>query len=306
MRRLSWTSLDRRSRTAPSTAIATTRAPYQAPSSAPSETRATTSSPAQVASHTLRSSGPRGSAAPPATSSTNRRRRSSSAISHDRTSGSQSGSSPRSASPTVPEPIASACSAASPATPSRIRDPSPDQRWYSTVPGRSVSCAASPIAPAASENSWCFPFERRSDRNVRRAPSGDHRAPRSSFGPHVTWRQPEPSVAASTILPRGFPSSPSRTSQVIATCAPSGLGTGSAGSPGRPNPGPSTDRVNASISAYRGVARRSRSTVREPTGPDRVGRPGYTRRPWAPTPSSSTARASTTSATSRSNCRATG
>ena len=109
-------------------------------------------------------------------------------------------------------PRASACSAASPATPARTRVPSADHRCHSTVPGSAASAGPrrSRCAPARTADDG--PSLARSDRKLSRSPSGDHRGSASSLGPCVTCRSPVPSASTRQMRPTGWPSSRSRRS----------------------------------------------------------------------------------------------
>src|SRR5581483_10797837 len=140
----SWTSLRSSSVTSPvemSSRLST--ALYQSSSPGCSLVIASTwPGPDHAASHTFSPSGEILASSPEAGVYSHRLRQASSGVPAS-TCGYQDGS-PDSPDPAVPDPCASAISAPSPATPSRIRVPSGDHARYSTVPGTAGAGWASP------------------------------------------------------------------------------------------------------------------------------------------------------------------
>ena len=216
--------------TAPSSRpMRTRRDAYQASSAGASVTTATTAaSPSQSASHVFMPSGDSCRASPVARSTIQAVRHSSCPVVVS-TTGVQRGSSAASAarSPTVPEPIPSACSACSPGDDEERGDvPSRLGRCSSGKPagrGEPLWLADRPVdRPTSSANGagrWRLPM---SARNESRRPPSDQRGSAASTPAPVTChrRPPSTAITCSSAWPR--PSSASVTWRIVATRVPSG------------------------------------------------------------------------------------
>jgi hypothetical protein len=185
--------------------ISVSTASYQLSSSGDGELMvAIWSGPHQQASQQLHPSGET-SVRPPEPTSYTQRLRQAASVTPDSTRGSHAG---RSASSTVrmvtPEPWPPERSAPSPATPSRIREPSGDQCRYSIVPG---TAGAATGRPPVARHSWNTPGRAWSDNAASVAPSGENRAPRAEPPRLGRARSCPSSTAYSAVL--GRPSSSS-------------------------------------------------------------------------------------------------